>query len=64
VDFLIGLCTALLGLVLAAAPWIIPLTGNALAVATMIIGGVIVTLQGLALIRRAPRMWRTGRGQR
>jgi len=30
----------------------------------IVVGGVIVTLLGLALARRAPRGWRTGRPQR
>jgi len=55
VDLLIGLVTALVGLGFIVAPWVFGLTANSLAATTIIAGGVIVALLGLALARRAPR---------
>jgi hypothetical protein len=55
VDLVIGLITALVGLAFIATPWVCGLAANSLASTTIIAGGVIVTLLGLALARRAPR---------
>ena len=63
-DLLIGVLTALLGLGFVVAPWALGLSANSLASTTIVVGGVIVTLLGLALARRAPRGWRTGRPKR
>jgi hypothetical protein len=55
VDRLIGLVTALVGFAFIVTPWVCGLVANSLAATTIIAGGVIVTLLGLALARRAPR---------
>ncbi len=60
-DLLIGVVTALLGLSFIAAPWVLRVTSNSIASTTVVAGGVIVTLLGLQLARRAPR---TPRGNR
>ena len=54
-DLLIGVVTALLGLGFIAAPWVLRVTSNSIASTTVVAGGVIVTLLGLQLARRAPR---------
>lgn len=63
-DLLIGVFTVLLGLCFVATPWAVRLAGDALASTTIIAGGVVVTLLGLALAWRAPSAWRTGRPRR
>ena len=54
-DLVIGVVTALVGLAFIVTPWVCGLAANSLASTTIIAGGVIVTLLGLALARRAPR---------
>jgi hypothetical protein len=61
VDLLIGIVTALLGLGFVAAPWALRVTSNSIASTTVVAGGVIVTLLGVQLARRAPRSRRTRR---
>ncbi len=61
-DFLIGIVTTMAGLGVLTTPWVFRLTANSLASATIIAGGAIVTVIGLALLRRAPRPWRPGGG--
>jgi hypothetical protein len=60
-DLLTGVLTVVTGLGILVMPWILRLTGRSLASATIVAGGVIVTLLGLALVRRAPRPWRSSR---
>jgi len=55
VDLLIGVVTVLLGLGFIAAPWVLRVTSNSIASTTVVAGGVLVTLLGLQLARRAPR---------
>jgi hypothetical protein len=64
VDLVIGVVTALVGLAFIVTPWVCGLTANSLASTTIIAGGVIVTLLGLALARRAPRPSPPGRPPR
>jgi hypothetical protein len=64
VDLVIGVVTVLVGLAFIATPWVFGLTANSLASTTIIAGGVIVTLLGLALARRAPRPIPPGRTPR
>ena len=64
VDLVIGVVTVLVGLAFIATPWVFGLTANSLAATTIIAGGVIVTLLGLALARRAPRPIPPGRPPR
>ena len=64
VDLLIGVVTALVGLAFIVTPWACGLTTNSLAATTIIAGGVIVALLGLALARRAPRPLPPGRPPR
>ena len=60
-DLLIGIVTVLLGLGFIAAPWVQRIANNSVASTTIVAGGVIVTLLGLALARHAPRTGRAGR---
>ena len=60
-DLLIGVVTALIGIAFIAAPWILRVTNNSIASTTVVAGGVIVTLLGLHLARRAPRSTRRSR---
>lgn len=60
-DFLTGVLIVLAGLGFLVAPWVFRVTGSSLASATIVAGGVIVTLLGLGLVRRAPRPWRSSR---
>jgi len=64
VDLVIGVVTVLVGLAFIATPWVFGLPANSLAATTIIAGGVIVTLLGLALARRAPRPTPPGRPPR
>lgn len=64
VDLVIGIITAVVGLAFIATPWVFGLTADSLAATTIIAGGVIMTLLGLALARRAPRPLRPGRPPR
>jgi len=64
VDLVIGVVTALIGLAFIVTPWLCGLAASSLAATTIIAGGVIVTLLGLALARRAPRPLRPGRPPR
>ena len=64
VDLLIGVVTALVGLAFVVMPWVCGLAANSLAATTIVAGGVIVTLLGLVLARRAPRPLPPGRPQR
>jgi hypothetical protein len=64
VDLVIGVVTALVGLAFIVTPWVCGLAANSLASTTIIAGGVIVTLLGLALARRAPRPSPPGRPPR
>jgi hypothetical protein len=64
VDRLIGVVTVLVGLAFVATPWVCGLSASSLGSTTIIAGGVIVTLLGLALARRAPRPLRPGRPPR
>jgi hypothetical protein len=64
VDLLIGVVTTLVGLAFVVMPWVCGLTANSLAATTIVAGGVIVTLLGLVLARRAPRPLPPGRPQR
>jgi len=64
VDLVIGVVTVLVGLAFIATPWVFGLTATSLAATTIIAGGVIVTLLGLALARRAPRPIPPGRPPR
>jgi hypothetical protein len=61
VDLLIGVVTALLGIGFIALPWVLKVTSNSIASTTVVAGGVIVTLLGLELARRAPRTTRSNR---
>jgi hypothetical protein len=63
-DLVIGVVTALVGLAFIATPWVCGLSASSLASTTIIAGGVIVTLLGLALARRAPRPMPPGRPPR
>ena len=63
-DLVIGVVTALIGLAFIVTPWLFGLAANSLASTTIIAGGVIMTLLGLALARRAPRPVRPGRPPR
>ena len=62
-DFLIGVATTVAGLGVLVTPWVFRLSANPLAAAAIIAGGAIVTLLGLALVRRAPRPWRIHGGR-
>jgi hypothetical protein len=42
-------------------PWVLKVTSNSIASTTVVAGGVIVTLLGLELARRAPRTTRSNR---
>jgi len=64
VDLVIGVVTALIGLAFIVTPWLCGLAARSLAATTIIAGGVIMTLLGLALARRAPRPLRPGRPPR
>jgi len=55
VDLLVGVGTVLLGLGFVAVPWVFQLTGNGLASATIVAGGIIVALVGLGLARQGGR---------
>ena len=63
-DLVIGVVAALIGLAFIVTPWLCGLTANSLASTTIIAGGVIMMLLGLALARRAPRPLRPGRPPR
>jgi len=64
VDRVIGVATALIGLAFIVTPWLCGLATSSLAATTIIAGGVIMTLLGLALARRAPGPLRPGRPPR
>jgi hypothetical protein len=64
VDLVIGVVTVLIGLAFIATPWACGLAASSLASTTIIAGGVIVALLGLALTRRAPRPMPPGRPPR
>lgn len=63
-DLLIGVVTALIGLAFIVTPWLCGLAPSSLAATTIMAGGVIMMLLGLALARRAPRPLRPGRPPR